>query len=100
MKCKCGSYAINPHLHGRDNTNLDLCDVCYWRKRANSLKAVEAITTEIGTIIDFIETDYRRNRTYERPEQEAISRALQKCHDKLRAALGQDNENVEKNVEL
>ena len=30
----CGSHAINPHLHGRDDTDLDLCDVCYWRKRA------------------------------------------------------------------
>ena len=33
--CKCGSYAINPHHHGRDpEADLDLCDVCYWRKRA------------------------------------------------------------------
>ena len=31
----CGSYAINPHLHGRQSgADLDLCDVCYWRKRA------------------------------------------------------------------
>lgn len=30
----CGSYAINPHLHGRDKKDKDLCDVCYWRKRA------------------------------------------------------------------
>lgn len=35
IKCKvCGSYAINPHLHGRDSNDLDLCDVCYWRSRA------------------------------------------------------------------
>lgn len=33
--CKrCGSFAINHHMHGRDGTDLDLCDVCYWRKRA------------------------------------------------------------------
>lgn len=33
--CKrCGSFAINPHWHGRDGTDLDLCDVCYWRTRA------------------------------------------------------------------
>ena len=33
--CKtCGSYAINPGKHGRDDMDLDLCDVCYWRKRA------------------------------------------------------------------
>lgn len=32
---RCGSYAINPASHGRDpNVDLDLCDVCYWRKRA------------------------------------------------------------------
>lgn len=36
MRCKrCGSLAINPHLHGRiEWLDLDLCDVCYWRKRA------------------------------------------------------------------
>lgn len=34
---KCGSYAINPRKHGRDNSDLDLCDVCYWRKRAEAL---------------------------------------------------------------
>lgn len=35
-QCKCGSYAINPHSHGRaPETDLDLCDVCYWRKRAD-----------------------------------------------------------------
>ena len=34
-KCKkCGSHAINDGRHGREKgKNLDLCDVCYWRKR-------------------------------------------------------------------
>ena len=37
MRCsKCGSYAINHHLHGRDGSDANLCDVCYWRKRAES----------------------------------------------------------------
>lgn len=31
---RCGSFAINHHSHGRDGTDPDLCDVCYWRKRA------------------------------------------------------------------
>lgn len=37
MKCKkCGSYAINPTAHGREpGIDLDLCDVCYWRARAD-----------------------------------------------------------------
>ena len=30
--CECGSYAINPRQHGREEgRRLDLCDVCYWR---------------------------------------------------------------------
>jgi len=35
-KCiRCNSNAINPNLHGRESdVDLDLCDVCYWRKRA------------------------------------------------------------------
>lgn len=41
--CSCGSYAINQHLHGRMlGVDLDLCDVCYWRKRA----AVVAMSDE------------------------------------------------------
>lgn len=37
-QCKnCCSYAINPGKHGRDATSdLDLCDICYWRKRAEA----------------------------------------------------------------
>lgn len=36
MECsRCGSAAINPQAHGRQaEKDLDLCDVCYWRKRA------------------------------------------------------------------
>lgn len=48
MTCKrCGSYAINPHSYGRQsNTDLDLCDVCYWRKRA------EDLSTQVNVVID------------------------------------------------
>jgi hypothetical protein len=31
---RCRSYAINHRSHGRDGSDADLCDVCYWRKRA------------------------------------------------------------------
>lgn len=34
---ECGSYAINHHCHGRDGSDGELCDVCYWRKRADEL---------------------------------------------------------------
>lgn len=37
MSCiRCGSHAINHHCHGRDGSDADLCDVCYWRKRAEA----------------------------------------------------------------
>lgn len=38
-KCvMCGSHAINPGLHGRiEGLQTDLCDVCYWRIRADNL---------------------------------------------------------------
>lgn len=37
MNCtRCRSYAINHNHHGRDGSDGDLCDVCYWRKRAES----------------------------------------------------------------
>jgi hypothetical protein len=41
-KCKrCRSYSINPHLHGRtEGEDLDLCDVCYWKKRYDDLKRI------------------------------------------------------------
>lgn len=33
-KCtRCYSYAINHHHHGRDGSDPNLCDVCFWRKR-------------------------------------------------------------------
>lgn len=34
MRCTCGSYAINHTSHGRDGSDGDKCDVCYWRSRA------------------------------------------------------------------
>jgi hypothetical protein len=36
---RCGSYAINPGHYGRtENDDLNLCDVCYWRARAEKLR--------------------------------------------------------------
>lgn len=48
MRCaKCGSFAINHRLHGRDGSDPDLCDVCFWRKRAElylaEKKVLEAV---------------------------------------------------------
>lgn len=46
MTCKsCGSCAINHHLHGRDGSRPDLCDVCYWRAKAEELRVALSFVT-------------------------------------------------------
>jgi ribosome-binding protein aMBF1 (putative translation factor) len=51
MKCKiCGSSAINPHMHQRGSSDLDLCDVCYWRVRAQG-ESYEGKYKKVGKII-------------------------------------------------
>ena len=43
-ECKrCGSHAINHHCHGRDGTEPELCDVCYWRKRAEKYQQIAVL---------------------------------------------------------
>lgn len=62
MPCKnCGSYAINPDHHGRDGTDLDLCDVCYWRKRAEG-KDVERLEKELQQLTRY--SDYLMSLTH------------------------------------
>jgi len=60
---RCGSYAINPLNHGRIMAvDLHLCDVCYWRKRAEELQA-----------------DLRRTRN---ALEEAVATAAQALHER------------------
>ena len=50
-QCECGSYAINHHCHGRDGSDPELCDVCYWRKRAGALESFKlpcGVLLELG----------------------------------------------------
>jgi hypothetical protein len=50
-KCKrCYSYAINHHCHGRDGSEPKLCDVCFWRNRAEL--ATAALKTIRFTAVD------------------------------------------------
>ena len=56
---KCGSFAINHGSHGRDGSEPDLCDVCYWRKRADVMAAlirelVSVITHDGETKAEFV----------------------------------------------
>lgn len=51
----CGSYAINHHRHGRDRSDPDLCDVCYWRKRA--AKAADAGRAACANMLNLSRSD-------------------------------------------
>lgn len=51
MKCSvCGSYAINHHLHGRDGSDPDLCDVCYWRERCERRRQFDALQAKAEAV--------------------------------------------------
>lgn len=100
-KCKnCGSYAVNPHCHGRHaGIDLDLCDVCYWRLRADYLaaaledartaarysardpvaeKLAKATRTYLEIYADYLEFDGDRR---------GIADCLRTAREELRAAL-------------
>ena len=53
---QCGSYAINYHLHGRDwdSEDADLCDVCYWRKRAEAALTPPEVSDTTQHLIDLL----------------------------------------------
>ena len=55
-RCRCGSYAINPHLNGRKpGKRLELCDVCYWRaehkEAADQLRGAAKMTMARGVVM-------------------------------------------------
>ena len=57
-KCKvCGSFAINHHLHGRDGSDDELCDVCFWVKRAKSHDELVQMNQELLNALESIEND-------------------------------------------
>jgi len=64
MTCKrCYSHAINHHCHGRDGSDKDLCDVCFWRKRAEAATGAKALTRQqalaLHTMLDHYGGDQR-----------------------------------------
>ncbi|MFT0534000.1 hypothetical protein ACMHYJ_14400 [Castellaniella hirudinis] len=73
---KCGSYAINPGRHGRDNTDQGLCDVCFWRKRAAEKERSLAET---------------QRQIIEAAERRGYERAIAECAQVARAAKGDDH---------
>jgi len=72
---RCGSHAINHHAHGRDGSDRELCDVCYWRRRAEQPVARKPLTDEQIDLEIQLEVDpvatYRKLHNFAR----AIERA-------------------------
>ena len=65
---RCGSAAINPFSHGRDPAkDLHLCDVCYWRERAEEgraedLEEIDQLTDKLADArrdVDNYQVDYK-----------------------------------------
>lgn len=53
-QCDCGSFAINPMLHGRvQGVDEHLCDVCYWRRRAEEIAALRAKVERLEEALAF-----------------------------------------------
>ncbi len=52
IACKrCRSCAINHHLHGRDGTGLELCDVCFWRAKYEATLWQPIATVDVTKIV-------------------------------------------------
>lgn len=75
MKCtRCGSYAINDHLHGRKKGDrTDLCDVCYWRNKEEEHHAK----------IEYLKEEVRWKSLLLQQRTEALYDMIQKSQDAI-----------------
>ena len=101
---RCNSRAINPHIHGRDEgVDLDLCDVCYWRKRGemvedNLLKnAIIVAATAYCTAIDneekpTTEQKYLAYTINQHLLRDQVERSVMYVEDRLRQFLKNDSQ--------
>lgn len=83
--CPCGSYAINPHLHGRDpSVDRDVCDVCYWRKRAEVFRGFFG---EPIVILPVAELDELKAKVDDAPNPKALQKFCTMVADTLPAGV-------------
>ena len=87
---RCRSYAINPRLHGRDDTDLDLCDVCYWRARAESNDTLRAQLEAAEAEMEALKHDvkqYMDSTVAENARAEAAEAESARCLTAMRRAV-------------
>lgn len=101
---RCNSAAINPHIHGRnEGVDLDLCDVCYWRKRAEVVGdtlirhalvvAAAGYTTAIAAKTDpTVEQEYLAYLIGLYVPDDQISRSVDYVNDSLNRFRANDDE--------
>lgn len=87
MRCvRCSSYAINHGSHGRDGSDGDLCDVCYWRARAEhpvvdppcqplTDEQIDGLSAATFLAIQDVPDELVSGRTWDRMFAQAIERA-------------------------
>lgn len=74
-KCSvCGSHAINHNAHGRDGSEGELCDVCFWRKKHGKLEqqlaakdALLRLVKELLPDVERVESEYDGQSYYSCP---------------------------------
>jgi hypothetical protein len=53
---RCGSFAINHHLHGRDGSYKSMCDVCYWRTKEETVQSqLKFLQARVRDLEDMLE---------------------------------------------
>ncbi len=91
MQCTCGSYAINHSHHGRDGSDGDKCDVCYWRSRAEQLTAALRAEREVivAEALKYADKSGRLEAKVDRlaDELRKITELRERHHDNLHDAV-------------
>ena len=84
----CKRCAINIHSHGRDGTEKELCDVCYWRQLAEiRLAYLQLLEKNVDILKPRIEQLEAFVNRFLDPED--LGYAVNKClRDDAREALG------------
>ena len=83
MRCvRCYSYAINHALHGRDGSDGDLCDVCYWRARAEYPAVAARVPLTLRQIIEAVRPLYATDLAAEMGREDDVhtARAIERAH--------------------
>ena len=81
---QCGSYAINHQHHGRDGSEPDLCDVCFWHSRHDQLKEKLSVTTDCADAYSRMFEEVSEDRERVMAERDTLRKQLDEAREFLR----------------